>query len=448
MTKVLAILCAAIGILVSVFMFPDGAVAVLLAAACSVVVVLIIQNGLEVRGAQETGFLLQVFLVALLIRITLATLINVFNWSDFFGGDTFTYDSLGYRLVEIWSGQVSATSDFWSERAVSVSGSGWGMNYFVGFIYYAFGRNQLAVQFLDAVMGAATAFLVYLCAQKIFHNRRVSRTACLIVAFCPSLVIWSSNLLKDGPTIFLLVLVMVNVLYLLEKFSYLNLILLVFSLFGVLSLRFYIFYMVAMAVVGSFIIGTNNSIKSIVGRVAAIVTIGLVLTYFGVIKTASTDFDTFGSLERLQASRLDNAVKSNSGFGQDVDVGTAEGAVTFLPIGFSYLMLAPFPWTINNFRQLVTLPEMLVWWSSLPLLVTGLWYTIKNKLRSAIAILLFTFMLTISYSIFQGNVGTAYRQRAQIQVFLFIFISLGWTLMQEKKENQKLLRTANNRRFK
>lgn len=448
MTKILTILCAVIGILVSVFIFPDGAVAVLLAAASSIITVIIIQNGQGKYDVDETEFLIQVFLGGLLIRIALATLISVLNISDFFGGDSFTYDSLGYRLVEIWSGQVSSTSDFWSERAVSITGSGWGMNYFVGIIYYVVGRNQLAVQFINSVMGAGTAFLVYLCAQKIFNNRRVSRTACLIVAFCPSLIIWSSNLLKDGPTIFLLVLVMVNILYLLEKFSYLNLILLIFALFGILSLRFYIFYMVAMAVVGSFIIGANNSVKSIIGRVTVIVSIGLALTYFGAIKTASTDFDRFGNLESLQASRLDNAVKSNTGFGQDVDVSTTEGAAAFLPIGFTYLMLAPFPWSMNNFRQVITLPEMLVWWASLPLLVTGLWYTIKNKLRSAIAILLFTFMLTISYSVFQGNVGTAYRQRAQIQVFLFIFIAVGWTLMQEKKENQKLLRTAKKQPFK
>ncbi len=49
-------------------------------------------------------------------------------------------------------------------------------------------------------------------------------------------------------------------------------------------------------------------------------------------------------------------------------------------------------------------------------------------------------MLTISYSIFQGNVGTAYRQRTQIQVFLFIFIGVGWTIIQERRENQKILR--------
>jgi hypothetical protein len=47
-------------------------------------------------------------------------------------------------------------------------------------------------------------------------------------------------------------------------------------------------------------------------------------------------------------------------------------------------------------------------------------------------------MLTIAYSLYQGNVGTAYRQRAQIQIFHFMFIAAGVTLWQEKKENKKI----------
>ena len=83
---------------------------------------------------------------------------------------------------------------------------------------------------------------------------------------------------------------------------------------------------------------------------------------------------------------------------------------------------------------------MLLWWACLPVLVMGLWFTLKTRLRTSIPILLFSLMLTLGYSIFQGNVGTAYRQRAQIQVFLFMFIAVGWTLILEKRENKKLLK--------
>ena len=59
----------------------------------------------------------------------------------------------------------------------------------------------------------------------------------------------------------------------------------------------------------------------------------------------------------------------------------------------------------------------------------------------------FSVVLTLAYSIFQGNVGTAYRQRTQIQVFLFIFIAVGWELWREKREDRKMERVLKQRRF-
>jgi hypothetical protein len=53
--------------------------------------------------------------------------------------------------------------------------------------------------------------------------------------------------------------------------------------------------------------------------------------------------------------------------------------------------------------------------------------------------LIFTVMLTFAYSVFQGNVGTAYRQRAQLLVFYFIFVAVGLVLVKEKREERKRL---------
>jgi hypothetical protein len=46
-------------------------------------------------------------------------------------------------------------------------------------------------------------------------------------------------------------------------------------------------------------------------------------------------------------------------------------------------------------------------------------------------------MLSISYSIFQGNIGTAYRQRSQLLVFFFIFVAVGFVLLKEIRENKR-----------
>ena len=56
-------------------------------------------------------------------------------------------------------------------------------------------------------------------------------------------------------------------------------------------------------------------------------------------------------------------------------------------------------------------------------------------------------MLTLAYSIFQGNVGTAYRQRTQIQVFMFMFIGVGYVLIKENNENKVLERKFKQQRL-
>ena len=78
-------------------------------------------------------------------------------------------------------------------------------------------------------------------------------------------------------------------------------------------------------------------------------------------------------------------------------------------------------------------------WAMMPLMIIGIADTIRHRLREAFPALFFSLMLTLAYSIFQGNVGTAYRQRTQIQVFLFIFIAVGWTLRKEARENKQIL---------
>jgi hypothetical protein len=145
----------------------------------------------------------------------------------------------------------------------------------------------------------------------------------------------------------------------------------------------------------------------------------------------------YANLEKVQRSRLDSATRGQSGFGQQNDVSTGEGALSTIPLGLVYLLFAPFPWQLASLRQSITLPEMIFWWASFPLLILGLWFSIKYRLRQISPILIFTVMLSLAYSVFQGNVGNAYRQRSQLLVFYFIFVAVGYVLLLEKREERK-----------
>ncbi|HWN10358.1 MAG TPA: glycosyltransferase family 39 protein [Pyrinomonadaceae bacterium] len=388
------------------------------------------------KQGTEGTFLLRLFIAALMVRMIVGTAIFVFRGQDFFGGDALTYDFVGFAQVQGWAGDkyLGAAAD----QFIKAAGSGWGMVYLVAGIYKLVGRNMLAVQLVNSVVGAVTAVLIFLCAHQVFKNVRVAKVAGIAVAFYPSLVLWSSQGLKDGPIVFCLALAILATLKLGQKLSVRYVVALVFALLTLLSLRFYVFYMICAAIAGAFVIGMQTiTATSFARQLAAVLLVGLALTYFGVTRSANLQFQEYGNLERVQRSRLDLARSADSGFGRDVDVSTTSGALSTIPMGMIYLLFAPFPWQVGSLRQSITLPEMIIWWASFPLLILGLWYAIKYRLRMIAPILVFTFMLTLSYSVFQGNVGTAYRQRAQLLVFYFIFVAVGFVLVQEKREERK-----------
>jgi hypothetical protein len=445
MDRLLVILLLCAGVAISLVFFPEGLRASAICAVLLTVAILLIN--FYSGDASERAFLKRLFVLALLARLAFACLVFGLGLSDFFGGDAKTYDYFGARLMETWFGRQDANPELLG-FSTSWRNPSAGMYYLTAVIYSVTGQNILAGSFFCAVFGAGSAVSVYFCTLRLFNNFRSAKTAAVIVAFFPSLIIWSSQMLKDGLIIFLLVLVMLCVLRLQEKLDYVALAVLVFSMFGILSMRFYVFYMLAVAVVGSFIIGTSNSVRSIARRAGIMIAIGIALTYLGILNTATFQFQKWGNLEAVQRSRSDLAGRAESGFGEDLDVSTTEGAISALPVGFSYLMFAPFPWQITNVRQAITLPEMLVWWLSIPLLCIGFWYTLKYRLRESVGILLFALMLTIAYSIFQGNVGTAYRQRAQIQVFHFMFIAVGGVILLERRENRKRTEEAKRAKFR
>ena len=384
----------------------------------------------------DQRFLIRLFAAGLLVRIFVGTLIFVFQQQTFFGGDALTYDYFGFALMKTWEGDRSYQYlvDLFSGGGAA---SGWGMLYLVAVIYKIVGQNMLATQYVNSVLGAATAPLAYMISLELFPNKRVARVCALLTAFFPSLVLWTSQGLKDGPIIFLLTVAMLATLRLGTRFSAKYLAALALSLCGLITLRFYVFYIIVLSITAAFIMGRRQlTAKSFARQFIIMGVIGLALAYFGVSRYAGQQFESYGNMKQLQLMHLDASQSAQSGYGKDIDVSTPEGALSAVPVGMTYLLLAPFPWQLTSLRQMITLPEMVLWWLSIPMMVLGLWFALKHRLREVAPILIFTTLLTLTYSILLGNVGTAYRQRAQLLVFYFIFVGIGFVLIKEKREEK------------
>lgn len=430
MNKLLILAAFIVPLAISILNYPHGAVGILICLPLAVALILFLN-----KNEEDSDFIIQIFIAAFLLRILTASFIFSFDLQSFFGEDSLTHEFHGFIQNEIWQGrehEYAYLLEDWHKP--------WGLYYLIGAIYVAVGRNPLAIQFISCFCGAATAVLAYLFTHRIFNNYRAAKLTALMAAFFPAMIIWSSQLMKDGFIVFFVVLTIYFLIRLQEKFSWLGLLFLLASLFGIFSIRFYIFYFAAFACVGSFVFGSEKLLANNIRWLVIMIILLVLMSYAGVLSVGTEQIEKLTNLDTMQNSRMALANEASSGFSRDTDITTPLGALAAFPIGLLYLMLAPFPWQFSSLRASLPLPEMFIWWALIPMLIVGFKYTLQHRFRKSISVLLFSITLTIAYSLFQTNVGTAYRQRTQIQIFLYMFIAVGWTVWQERKENNLILR--------
>jgi hypothetical protein len=368
--------------------------------------------------------------------ISLRYILALFLWfnhtdpgfSMMFWGDSRNYDAFGAAIAEAW--HQGGTTNTWEQTLDGKANSGF--IYFVASIYYVFGRNTLLVQFLNGIIGALTA-IVILEIGLLVYDRRVAVRAMLFTAFFPQMIFWSSAMYKDPAVMLCIGANILATLRLKNHFRPLTIVVYLVTASTLLWLRFYIFYVILAATLVGFLLGQRRGFMS--GLVSQTFLLAGVFVFLMLtsVRDSMLNHQRYLNLQSVQTSRSDLA-EAGSGFAVGTDVSTVSGAIRVLPIGIAYVLFAPFPWMVGNLRQLLALPDVLVWYALMPSLVRGLYSAIRYRLSQTMPILLFTTALTLAYGVFQGNVGTAYRQRTQIMMFYFLFIADG--LKKEDKTSE------------
>lgn len=369
-------------------------------------------------------FLVIVFLGAFLVRLIVGTAIYESGKIAFFAGDVETYDHWGWGLARYWQGELQNPS--WVLERIGRAGQN-GMYYWVAILYFLFGHNLLAATIAQIFVVSFTPLLAHKISFGVFGSRSAARVAAILVAFMPSMVVWSCTLLKDPIVVLLLSITVLYCVRLQQGGRLLNLLPALAAAVLVFPFRGYVFYFIVVSVMGSLLLARSprgGAASAVLTRITAVLLVAGTLFYFGFDRIAADQLNP-NVLESLSVSRQDLAQRAHSGFLAEARVTDLAAAMRVLPSGLANILFAPFPWETGGARFQLALPEMLLWYTLFPFCVVGLAYAVRRHLRRVSVIVLFALQLTLFYAIFIGNVGTAHRQRSQVFVFYLILAGAG-----------------------
>lgn len=386
---------------------------------------------LKIKIPEDRDFLFKIFICSIVLRTVLLitlhlTLTSQGRWGYYlqdraiflFGDDAY------YTLRSWWMAQSFSGHKIPDEMLNNAYTSYF---YLPAVFYYFFGFSPISGIFPNCILSVMTAVVYYYMAKEV-ASAKVAKMTAVVVAFFPSLIIWSIINLKDSLFIFLTGLALLMFAYALKRKSIGFLAASILALIVQFSVRPKLI-VVNAAIIAIFLIyyllkGRKIRALHIVSAVLLIFAASVVMKpYVGKAKNVIVGYHrgvtTVGGINyRL----YDDWVYSRDA---NLDkVGHVE-VIKSIPKSWFHFFLEPFPWSARSASGLLVAPQMLVWYLFLFFAVPGVIVQMKSApVFSSILILYFIIMGT-SMSMTGGNIGTDFRLRDVLTPIVILFASAG-----------------------
>ena len=368
---------------------------------------------------------------AFVVRVLAVLVIHFLVTPGLFAPDELTYDLRGDLLAKYWRGEIPV------DPSAAFSGEAKGYYYIVAALYFPFGQVPLLPKLLNAWIGSRAVLELFRLTRLIGGSETAAIRAAKFMAFFPSMILWSSLMIRDVWVQWLLVSLATAMAELKGRLIPSRMISAAVMIWGLTLFRSYLLYAAVGPFVLSFVLGRS---KDMVRNVFLGSLLALGLVYFGA-RGVGTDakVQTLDLVELQRLRSWSSSAVAESGFAADADVSTVGGALGFLPTGLLYFFFAPFPWQIGSIRQSLAIPETLFFYTLVPGIITGGLFLFRKRLGDSIGVLLVTMTVTFGYAIGQGNVGTLYRHKAQVIGFYYAFAAIG---MEQRRQQRNAIRYA------
>lgn len=365
-------------------------------------------------GASNREFLAFLVLAALFVRAFAALGLRQSGLHAVIAPDELTFHT-NARIFASWlAGDHGYMFGYRWEGSTQV-----GYFVFVGTLYWVLGVFPMVPVLLNCVAGSLCAIPAHRLASRI-GGATAGRIAAVLVAFFPSLMLWSTLLIRDSWAMLLILWTAVLGQELIRRFTLRRMIALLLCMAALATLRSYLFLLVGGAVgVGWLIAGVRRPGRALG---AAILGTGGVLAFVRGLGLG-TDYLSLANFESIAQRRELNAIGEAGIELAGHDLSTPLGALTYLPMGLSWFLLSPFPWETGG-KQVLAVPDVLMWYVLLPFVVYGAVWSLRRRRRSSTVPLLLATLISLLYALVSGNVGIIFRHRAQVLVLLLPFAAI------------------------
>jgi hypothetical protein len=380
-------------------------------------------NETEETEYDSKQFLKWLFVVSMLVRSVLLLIINATDAITKLG---LSSDSLYYARVGKIVAVQMANGDFNWPNWID---NGWFQ--FNGLVFYLFGPYPFYVQLFNITVASIMPIIVFQTVRKVFPDIRIAKLTALMTAFFPSFIYWSVLMLKDPISWLAVAFLVYGTVSIKIKFSVKYMLSILLGLIIFLGVREYMLYISMMIIVLALVPLKGAGFGVVLRWVAVIIIMGFVaqLAGFGFFAIDRISESVYFDIDYLNHARVKLSNHGSGRFFQnEEDAVWGQGFMHDLKafsLAVYYSFLSLDITSLGSVRQLMALPEVLLFMNLLPNLVVGAKQVWKTHRNLALPLLGFGVGILVVYGSTTTNKGALFRWRMQALPYLLAIISYG-----------------------
>jgi len=296
---------------------------------------------------------------------------------------------------------------------------------FISIFYSLIGESKMMAQSISVAFGTASVYLVYrLCL--IIWDHESAKKAAWVITFFPSLVLYSSLMLREVYIVFFLLLGLIGIAKFIKKNS-------IISLFQIMASFYFLSLFHGPVAIGGIVFfmyllffETKKQIKNIKRfkiNFSSFIFVFVSLIPIVLFLTNNFEIPYIGGLQTLiniksSLPKINNYMFDTAAYPSWLLINNNYELLTKGLVKIFYFLYSPFPWDIKSTYHLIGLFDGILY-IILTIYIFKNWHNLYSNPVTRVLILIFICYLIV-YGISVGNFGTGIRHRSKFVVMLII----------------------------